>query len=654
MIIGIETSSLGDKNTGTSRYLACLLEQLEKTANRIVRFDPDENFRRNGLSSRIKKVWYRNYLLGERINKSDAEYVIFPDYYMPVGVKKKSAIVIHDLSFISHPHFYSRLFTAYYNFQIKRTLKQNPVVVTVSEHSKNNIIKYLNVSEKNILLVQGNSKPDLRIFNERGMLCDDRPYLLYVGHIEPRKNLNFMVEGFLKWKEKTGSDFKLKIIGELWISTSSLQTLMKSYARHPDIEFKGYVTEEELQVSYARAAGFVHTSFEEGFGFPVLEAMNYNLPMLCSENIATAEISGMQSVKINPSNLGSYCQGLDRLYEIILNQPRIKYEINYSPEKTMHQLEALLDKLKNKDKKVYNINIPPAKNHVDALEKTLLYASLFNCGVSESKLHRQIFDLKLTEAELNNAIVESSLKGSTIIKNDYLFLNWNDNNFYSKKENRIDKEKAEWLLRFLNKLPFVSMIAFSGGTSHYGILNHDDLDLFIVTRPDAVYIVYMIIHLYTFFTKSRKELCANYLIDETNLKIMHSHEFFTAHQIITLIPFKNAEILNMFWEENEWVKEFFPNFNTTDGALYIKRARNYLLKPLNAALMLIYKLRYRKKIISPANKGSLILKQNCLKLHTNDHREKIISEFQKRLQAYFEAKKDDDGSIQNQELVEAG
>ncbi len=313
----------------------------------------------------------------------------------------------------------------------------------------------------------------------------------------------------------------------------------------------------------------------------------------------------------------------------------------------------MFDSLKNKEKKINHSSIPRAKNYVDALEKTLLYASLFNCGISESKLHQQIFDLKLTPAELKKAIAESSLKGNTIIKDDYLYLNWNDKGFYSRKENRIDKVKAERLLRFLNRLPFISMIAFSGGTSHYGIQNHDDIDLFIITKSNAVYIVYLIIHLYTFIIKSRKELCANYLIDETNLKISHSHEFFTAHQIITLVPFKCPEKLNIFLGENDWVNEFFPNFISENAETFRQPSKNYLLKPLNAVLMLIYKLRYRKKISSPENKGSLILKQNCLKLHTNDHREKIISEFNKRLQAYSRANKDDKGSIQNQELVEA-
>ncbi len=172
MIIGIETSSLGYKNTGTSRYLECLLEQLEKTSNRIVKFNPNGSFGRSGLSSKIKKVWYRNYLLGDKINKSDAECVIFPDYYMPAGVKKKSAIVIHDLSFISHPQFYSRQFTAYYKYQIKRTLKQNPVVVTVSEHSKKNIVNYLNIKEKDILLIQGYPKPELRNYNAPEIIGD--------------------------------------------------------------------------------------------------------------------------------------------------------------------------------------------------------------------------------------------------------------------------------------------------------------------------------------------------------------------------------------------------------------------------------------------------------------------------------------------------
>ncbi|MHB8579869.1 MAG: glycosyltransferase family 4 protein [Ignavibacteriaceae bacterium] len=651
MITGIETSSMGNKYTGTSRYLTCFLEQLEKTPNQIVKFNSDVQFDRNGLAGRINKIRYRNYLLKDKINNSGVDCVIFPDYYMPNGVRKKSAIIIHDLSFISHPQFYSKYFTAYYNYQLKKTLKLKPVIVTVSEHSKKNIGKYLNVKEKDILLVQGYSRLGLNGIPSPRKINDENPYLLYIGHIEPRKNINFMVKGFLNWKERTHSDFKLKIIGELWIRTSSIISLIKEYKNHPDIEFKGYVTESELNEYYANAAGFIHTSFEEGFGFPVLEAMHYNLPLLCSDKIATAEVSGKSSVKIDPLNPISYYSGLEKLSEVIHNQKHVIYEIKYTPEKTLHQLEVLLDRLKVNYIQKYPENILATRTYEEALEKTLLYASIFNCGIRENDLHHQIFDMKLDKLKLKNVIMESLRKGTTIKNNDCLFLNCIEKGFYSQKAVKIVKEKAERLLHFLNKLPFVSMIAFSGGTSHYGILNHNDLDLFIITKPNSVYIVYLFIHLYSFIIRSRKELCANYLIDETNLKISHSYDFYTAHQIITLLPFRNPEMLNKFWNENEWVKQYFPNFNPGTEIVPEHPLKNYLLKPLNLVLLLFYKRLYRKKIISSAGKSSLILKQNCIKLHTNDHKEKIISEFQNRLQDYYRSKRTNTESKLNRKLA---
>jgi len=649
MKIGIDASAITSKCTGTSRYLKCVLDRLEMTSNLIIPFNAEDDFVRNRISSRIKKAWYRNYKLSDKINNSDTDCVIFPDYYMPKGVSKRAAIIIHDLSFISHPYFYPKYFSAYYNYQIKRTLKQYPVIATVSEHTKHNIVKYLNVKADDIVIVQGYAKRIIDYIDELEKYNCRYPYLLYVGHIEPRKNINFMIEGFLRWKEKTGSALKLKIIGELWIRTRSIDVMINKYSGNPGVEFIGYVTEEDLHDYYVNAAGFIHTSIEEGFGFPVLEAMNYNLPILCSDKIATAEISGDKSVKVDPANIESYYEGLERLSEIIRSSGRVNYEINYIPEKTDAQLEVLLERLDNKKGRLYIPGYPKSSTYEEALEKTLLYASIFNSGIPKDKLHQQIFDVKMGEVELNKIIIKSQLKGKILVKNDSLYIDSNENGFYSKKKFGMDRKKVAHLLHFLNKLPLTSMISFSGGTSHYGFYNHDDIDLFIITKPNAVFIVYLIIHIYAFIIRARKELCANYLIDETNLNITHAYDFYTAHQIITLIPFKNAEMLNRFWKRNEWVRDFFPNFIIENAVPARRTSQYYFLKPVNIMLMSFYRKLYKNKINSSPSSSSLILMKNCLKLHTNDHREKIITEFQKRLYEYYTIRQ-----RKEEELAEAG
>ena len=640
MIIGIEASSLADKNTGTGRYLSCILEQLKKTSDRVMIFNSPDGSDRKDPKSRIKKIWYRNYSVRKDIGRTGPDCIIFPDYYMPAGIDIQSAVIIHDLSFISHPQFYPKYFTAYYNYQIKRTLNQNPVIVTVSEHSRRNIVKYLGINEKNILIVQGYSKLHLNNNVNSATEKNGSPYLLYVGHIEPRKNLNFMVEGFLNWKKKTRSEFKLKIIGELWIRSKSTSALLDNYRSHPDVEFTGYVGDEDLTDAYSNASGFIHTSFEEGFGFPVLEAMHYRLPILCSGNTATGEISGPLSVKIDPSNDASYFEGLERLNELINRKKFINYDILYSPGQTAMQLEILLDRLGNR----YSlpVNIPDAKTKTEALEKTLLYARMFNCGIKSDLLHRQIFDIKMSKAELKETVNESIRIGLAFKKGDHIFINYSWNKSFYANKNKIIGKKAGNLLRFLGKLPLTSMIAFSGGTNHYGIHNHDDIDIFIITKPNSVYIVYLIIHVFTYLIRSRKELCANYLIDENNLKILYQHDFYTAHQIISLRPFRNPQMLIKFWHENAWVKKFFPNFECSEPNGNFQASNFTLLKPVNLFLMKIYKRLYKAKINISKESGSLILEPDCLKLHTNDHRKNITIRFEKILGEYFNMKKQTD------------
>ncbi len=635
MIIGIEASSLSSKQTGTSRYLNCLLEQLNQTDNKVEMFNAQDQFKRNNIRDKFRKNWQRNFSLAHDIKKSYVDCMIFPDYYMPFGVKKKSAIIIHDLSFITHPQFYSKSFAAYYNFQILKTLKQNPVVVTVSEHTKKNVGKYLGVKEEEILIVQGYSSLISKTNFDSGRKQGEQPYLLYVGHIEPRKNLSFLVEGFIEWKEKTKSNLRLKLAGELWIKSSALNILINKFKDHPDIDFYGYISEEELRSLYVDASGFVHTSFEEGFGFPVLEAMHFGLPVLCSEGIATEEISKPCSVTINPFDMTSYLEGLDRLNELICSDRKINYEIKYSAERTRQQLDVLLERLNHKS--IYAAGLPKAKNYEEALEKTLIYSSLFNCGIAEEKIHPQVFDVMMTEKDLHQTIRKLILDGKAEWKEDSLFLKARANGFYKRSNKTINKKKAKKILDFLNTLPLVSMIAFSGGTSNYGIASHDDVDLFIITKPHSVYLVYLMIHIYSILSGARKQLCANYLIDETNMKINYSYDFYTAHQIITLTPFKNPEMLNNFWNGNEWVKKFFPNFYFSFSARQNRKhqIRFSCLRPFNFLIKVFYRILYSKKLSLAGKNKSLVIESDCLKLHTNDHRQRITEEFEDALIKFY-------------------
>ncbi len=631
MLIGLETTGLYGKVTGTSRYEKCLLNTLNCTNNQIVTFSPATY--QNRYINKISKNFYRQVSISREMKRAEIDYAIFPDYFLPFNFKPPAAIVIHDLSFISHPQFYSKSFVRIYTKQLNFTLKKNPLVITVSEHSKNQINKYLNIPMKDIYIVQGYvENVFLREYKKND--TNEVPYFLYSGHIEPRKNLNFLVRNFLSWREKRNSNIKLKIIGELWIRSKAIIEMVNKYRNNTYIEFTGYVTDEKLGEYYQNAAGFVHTSLEEGFGFPILEAMNYGLPLLCSDTIATAEISGSTSIKIDPQNDSSLLDGLDELYDKFLLNEKPRYSIPYSPQLMKNQLETVLTKLGEKSGGTIFHSYSPVVNAEEAIEKSLVYSNIFNSGINKSELPKAIFDAKINREELNPVLLKLTYEGKIINNDDYIKIVSPNDDYYKETKTKTDNLSVKRILRIIDSIPFISAVCFSGGTAHYGIEGHDDVDLFIITRANTVNIVYFIIHLLSLIYRVRSKFCANYLLDESCLKLDNQRDFYTAHQIISLKTYQDNGALGLFKFRNGWVNDFFPNFEITSTDYRSRIIIYKIFIPLNKVIKSFYKLLYRVKIKTQSDSGSLYFTDHSIKLHTNDHREKIIKVFYKAWEEY--------------------
>lgn len=159
MKIGVDISCVNNKTTGTERYINCLVSQLKKFEHEI-KLIPEENIisnRRNKFEEKFRRLHYKHFGQIKDFKKDETDCAIFPNYFITPGYNKPAAVVIHDLSFITHKQFYSTAFVKYYNFRLKETLKQNPVIVTVSNHTKKEIVKHLAIKSENIFLVQAYS-----------------------------------------------------------------------------------------------------------------------------------------------------------------------------------------------------------------------------------------------------------------------------------------------------------------------------------------------------------------------------------------------------------------------------------------------------------------------------------------------------------------
>ena len=635
MKIGVDISCVNNKITGTGRYINCLVSQLNNFEHEIKLIPNNKDAEgKNNFIEKLERLHYRHYKQSRDFTNANTDCAIFPNYFITPGYNKPAAVVIHDLSFLTHKQFYSYGFVKYYNYRLKETLKQNPVLLTVSNHTKKEIEKHLGVKRGNIFLVQGYSNfTSTSIHSENR----DEKYFLYVGHIEPRKNLTFLVENFLLWNEFRRKKIKLKIAGELWIKNKKTKELLEKYGSNKKIELLGYVSEEQLKDLYKGASAFVHTSFVEGFGFPVLEAMHYNLPVLCSKGTAAEEISQPDSICINPNDPVDLILGLDKLLIKAKHRKNSNREIPFSPKLMNEQLFPVLDLLESKAQKKFYTQPFKAKSGEDAVIKTLLYANLFNAGIKKEELLKNAIDVKLSNRELNNVLTNLFNKNEIYLSGDSVFINSGSHNFYIKEKKNLSVKKIKTILNILNRLPFISAIAFSGGTANYGIDNHNDVDVFIITKPGTVLIVYLLIHLFSLLFRVRNELCANYLVDENNMEINNYRDLYTAHQIISLKTFKNDRYLNHFFSQNKWVKTFFPNFEFDEVGIMPSPKIYKSLNHANKIIKFFYRTFYKKKLTNSGS-SSIILSDGIIKLHTNDHRIKVLKNYEEALTNYYSKK----------------
>ena len=239
--------------------------------------------------------------------------VVFSPHFNVLGAGKraKRVITFHDLSFIHHPDFFSRRQHLWHKLQdYKKRALQADRVIAVSDFTKNDLIRTLGVSpEKTRTIYSGVSDSFKPLPAADGALQDfltkkgiaSAPYLLYLGTIEPRKNIIAVIRAFNEIKSDSRlSDRKLVLAGGRgWLYKEVLETAENSPYKD-DILFFGKVAPEERKFLYNGAEVFVYPSFFEGFGFPPLEAMACGTPVVVSNRSSFPEIIGDSAPMIDP------------------------------------------------------------------------------------------------------------------------------------------------------------------------------------------------------------------------------------------------------------------------------------------------------------------------------------------------------------------
>jgi glycosyltransferase involved in cell wall biosynthesis len=227
----------------------------------------------------------------ELLSLTRADFILYPNIIgYPSLFKTPSAPVIHDLTYIDLPEYVSAKLRSDLIRFVPRTIKRAAFVVTVSEFTKQRIVDYYGVPAGKIIVTPIPPEPVRPVADEkRAAILEElgitKPYILFVGTIEPRKNVPNLIDGFLKLPEALRGSHQLVIAGRIgWNCETEVAKLGQlKEAGNSNVVHLGYVSNEARDVLYQSATLFTSASHYEGFGMPVLEAMNYGVPCVLSD-----------------------------------------------------------------------------------------------------------------------------------------------------------------------------------------------------------------------------------------------------------------------------------------------------------------------------------------------------------------------------------
>lgn len=318
--IGIDARFYGPLGKGLGRYTQEIVDNIIKfdQANEYVIFLRWENFNDfQGHGARVKKVqtdirWYslaEQLILPFYLWREKLDLMHFPHFNVPIFCPIKFVVTIHDLILIKFPTSRAttlgptlyKIKNLVYKIVISLAIKRARKILTVSEFTKNDIIRQFKVESQKIIVTYEGVAELLKTPFIKGGRGDfiSHPYLLYVGNAYPHKNLEGLIRVFARInKSKPG--LKLVLVGKEDYFYNSLKQYAKSFSAN--IIFPGYVPDRELAEFYQNALVYVFPSFYEGFGLPPLEAMAHGLAVVSSNKTCLPEILSSAAMYFNPAD----------------------------------------------------------------------------------------------------------------------------------------------------------------------------------------------------------------------------------------------------------------------------------------------------------------------------------------------------------------
>ena len=328
MKIGFDAKRLYNNFTGLGNYSRFVVEALSRTypENEYLLFTPrvkvntDTRFFQTAANiqtitppdfvSKLKLgSFWRSFLIGRSAQKERVTIYHGLSHELPFNIAEsiKKIVTIHDLIFFRYPQFYNPIDVAIYKAKVKHACTVADKIIAISQQTKEDIVNYLSVDESKIDVVYQGCHPNFNVRHSSDEISQiklkynlPQQYILNVGTIEERKNLIVLIKAMALMPKE--SRLPLVVIGKQTKYFDLVFTKAKSLGVLHDIHFLNGIPFIDFPGIYQGASLFVYPSLFEGFGIPLVEAIESNIPVITSVGSCFREAAGPDTVYISPDN----------------------------------------------------------------------------------------------------------------------------------------------------------------------------------------------------------------------------------------------------------------------------------------------------------------------------------------------------------------
>lgn len=330
MIIGIDGNDANVKElVGVSVYAKNLLQYFQKVADKDTQFTvflrkaplptlPEENEFYKYAIVPAQMFWSQVFLPINLFTTNKVDVFFSPAHYSPRFSPGPTVVTIHDLAYFYYPNEFLKKDLYKLTNWTKYSVNNAKKIIAVSKTTKKDLKKFYTIPDEKITVVyngyeKGGADQKLPAVSPlKQYELKPQKYILYVGTLQPRKNILTLIKAFKKFYDNN-SEFKLMLVGKKGWLYDEIFYEVKNLNLEDSVIFTGYLPDNEVSELYKYAYCYVLPSLYEGFGIPVLEAMSYDCPVISSFASSLPEVGGEAALYFDPENVNGLVDDLESL-----------------------------------------------------------------------------------------------------------------------------------------------------------------------------------------------------------------------------------------------------------------------------------------------------------------------------------------------------